>query len=403
MYYVLLVLPVPISIVNNVACDFSFRYVAAECFDSVNKSAKDSLDALQKMQCAPEPTIPKYDVQLQDLPQISARIKNYVFPINTTTHRNDLKSQRLISRKAFVIKLVDEHGIISVSLLRKLLIEHEKSKGIKDEVCCRSVKRLLYHMSQSNSICVYEIILQRDETIGIYRYVTHPKIHIEHFVLKNEILKLKNNLFLALEEKRHRMINSLRSRKKFVKSAKKLKTVESNVLLPLKSHKPPKFLISRYMHEFLFYIVVELNDCQTPLNITRELLLAWQQTEPALRVDEYLEQLQPEYENLTAYTKHISWRTFISPLPRYSDKPAGWVYFIDAMDRMPLSIFNKIFRIDKGADPKLTAYLNHPIRQHYLMRQLPSDLQCKIGRVQLQRVYISLLKLLNHMGLIQVS
>ncbi|XP_037828780.1 general transcription factor 3C polypeptide 1 isoform X2 [Lucilia sericata] len=382
-------------------------YVAVECFDSVNKSVKDSLDVLQNLQCAEEPNIPLIEAQFPDVSQICARIKNYEFPMNSLMQRNDNISQRLISRKAFAVKMIDEHCIISVQHLRKLLLEHEKSKGLKDEVCQKSIKRMLYQMSQSNIIRMYEIVLQREENIRIYRYVTHPKIDIEHIALKNEILKLKNSLFLLLEEKRHRLLSSRRHQNRKIKTSKKLKSAETklnkNTLIPLKSHKPPKFLISRYMHEFLFYIVVELNECQMPLEITKELLQTWQVSEPSLRIDEYLEQLEPEYVNMKAYTKYITWRTFIPPLPRYSDKPAGWVYFIDAMDRMPLSIFNKIFRIDKGADERLSAFLSHPVRQHYLMRQLPSDLQCKISRVQLQRVYASVLKLLNHMGLIQIS
>ncbi|KAM7349164.1 general transcription factor 3C polypeptide 1 isoform 1-T4 [Cochliomyia hominivorax] len=382
-------------------------YVAVECFDSVNKTVKDSLDVLQNLQCAEEPKIPQVEALFPDVSQITARVKNYDFPLNTLIQRNENISQRLISRKAFAVKMIDEYGIISVLHLRKLLLEHEKAKGLKDEVCQKSLKRILHHMSQSNIIRMYEIILQKEENIRIYRYVTHPKIDIDHIALKNEILKLKNSLFLLLEEKRHKSLNLPRNQLRKLKNSKKSKSSESKLikstLIPMKSHKPPKFLISRYMHEFLFYIVVELNECQIPLDVTKDLLQTWQISEPSLRIDQYLAQLEPEYTSMKAYTKYISWRTFIPPLPRYSDKPAGWVYFIDAVDRMPLSIFNKIFRIDKGADERLTAFLNHPIRQHYLMRQLPSDLQCKISRVQLQRVYISVLKLLNHMGLIQAQ
>ncbi|XP_075148767.1 general transcription factor 3C polypeptide 1 [Haematobia irritans] len=383
-------------------------YVAVEQLDSLNKKVKDSLDVLQTLRCDDEPNIPTEGAQYADLPQILARIKPYEYPTSYATTRRDNRSHRLVSRKAFAVKQVNEKCIIPVLMLRKLLQVHEKEQGLKDEICQKSIRRMLFYMSESGIVNVYEIILQFEENIRIYRYVTHPKIDINHRVLQNEILKLKNNFFLILEERRMRIISALRFQSKKQKATtRKLKAAEiklaKNATMAVKTHKPPKFLISRYLHEFLFYIVVELNEFHQAIDITKELLEHWQIDEPSIRVSEHLEQMQTESLNIKAYTKEISWRTFIPPLPRYSDKPAGWLYFIDAVDRMPLSIFNKIFHLDKGADECLTSYLSHPIKQHYLMRQLPSELQCKIARVQLQRVYISVLKLLNHMGLIQVG
>ncbi|XP_073816879.1 general transcription factor 3C polypeptide 1 [Musca autumnalis] len=384
-------------------------FVAVEHSDAITKKVKDSMDVLQNLQCNDEPNIPRDDVQFTDIPQITARIKPYEYKTRTNTAREN-HSQRLVARKAFAVKMINEKCVLPVLLLRKLLQIHEKEKGLKDEICRKSIRRMLHNMSESNIVRMYEIILQCEEHIRIYRYVTHPKIDIDHQVLKNETLKLKNSFFLTLEERRMRTLASLRlqNTKKIKSNPKKAKIVSESkmnktVLVPLQVHKPPKFLISRYLHEFLFYIVVELNEQHKPYEMNHELMEHWQASEPSLRINDFLEQYKSEGINVKPFTKDISWRTFIQPLPSYSDKPAGWVYFVDAVDRMPLSIFNKIFHIDKGADERLTAFLNHPVKQHYLMRQLPSDLQYKIARVQLQRVYVSVLKLLNHMGLIQVG
>ncbi|XP_013119342.2 general transcription factor 3C polypeptide 1 [Stomoxys calcitrans] len=383
-------------------------YVAVEHSDSVNKKVKMSMDVLQSLRCDEEPNLPIEEAQYKDIPQITARIKPHEYQISGAAAMRDNRSHRLVCRKAFAVKMINEKCILPVLVLRKLLQVHEKELGLKDEICQKSIRRMLCHMNKSGIVNVYEIVLQCDENIRIHRYVTHPKIDIDHFIIKNEILKLKNNFYLTIEEKRMRLIAALRFQSKKLKAnTKKLKAAEIKLAktstMPLKPHKPPKFLISRFLHEFLFYIVVELNELQSAIPITKELLEHWQIDEPSIRVSEYLQQMQEESLHVRAFTKEISWRTFIPPLPRYSDKPAGWVYFIDAIDRMPLSIFNKIFHIDKGADECLTSYLSHPIKQHYLMRQLPSELQCKIARVQLQKVYISVLKLLNHMGLIQVG
>uniref|UniRef100_A0A1A9WA75 B-block_TFIIIC domain-containing protein n=1 Tax=Glossina brevipalpis TaxID=37001 RepID=A0A1A9WA75_9MUSC len=376
-------------------------YVAIEHADPVKKKVATSLAVLRNLQCAEEPNLPEEGVTFNDIPQITARIKPYEYTGFQMQRENN--SQKVITRKTYIVKTIDEKCIMSIMELCKAIKIMEANQGQQGEVCRKSIRRLLCNMSQQKIIRLYEIALQCEEQIRLYRLVTHPKIDIDHKVLKNEILKLKNSFFLSIEERRLRQLASFRYQSKRLKSVKKIKETKTKEMIPLKSYKHPKFLISRYLHEFLFYIVVELSEYQATYEVNEELLMYWQQSEPALQVNDYLKNFEQEHTKLRAYTRDISWRTFIQPLPNYSNKPVGWVYFVDAIDRMPLSIFNKIFRIDRGADQQLADYLAHPIRQHYLMRQLPADLQCKISRVQLQRVYISILKLLNHMGLVQVG
>uniref|UniRef100_A0A1B0AFE8 B-block_TFIIIC domain-containing protein n=1 Tax=Glossina pallidipes TaxID=7398 RepID=A0A1B0AFE8_GLOPL len=376
-------------------------YVAIEHADPVKKKVATSLAVLKNLQCAEEPNIPEEGVTFNDIPQITARIKPFEY--NDFQMQRDNNSQKVITRKTYIVKTIDEKCIMSVMELCKAIKIMEANQGEQGEVCRKSIRRLLCSMTQQKIVRLYEIALQCEEKIRLYRLVTHPKIDINHKVLKHEILKLKNSFFLSIEERRLRQLASFRYQNKRLKSMKKVKEAKAKEMIPLKSYKHPKFLVSRYLHEFLFYIVVELSEYQATYEVNEELLMYWQQSEPSLQVNDYFKNIQPEHAKLRAYTKDISWRTFIQPLPKYSDKPVGWVYFVDAIDRIPLSIFNKIFRLDRGVDQRLADYLAHPVRQYYLMRQLPADLQCKISRVQLQRIYISILKLLNHMGLVQVG
>lgn len=313
-----------------------------------------------------------------------------------------------MDRRNQIINILNECNLIHSNDLRVQLLAHEKEKGYNTEMCIKSMKRILQALKQSNTLNIYEILLQFDDNIRLYRYVAHPQITIDHPLIQREIIKLKNLFFLNNEERKIRKKSaSAREKSKSQLPNVKKKSLQDafhklNKTSKAAVHKPPKFLISRYLHEFLFYIVVELSEYQAPKEITVDLLFEWQRSEPSLSVMEYLDQISKQHTELFAYTEDISWRTFIPPLPKYSDKPAGWVFFIDVIDRMPLSIFNKIFRVEKEASPHLAEYITHPIRQHYLMRQLPPELQVQISRLQLHKVYLNILKLLNHMGLIQV-
>lgn len=74
------------------------------------------------------------------------------------------------------------------------------------------------------------------------------------------------------------------------------------------------------------------------------------------------------------YTKEISWKMFIPPLPKHSGWPKGWTLMCDVLLRLPLSIFLKICNISYQL-PGIDSYLDHPIKKHYLIKHLPMDLR----------------------------
>ncbi|XP_037936910.1 general transcription factor 3C polypeptide 1 [Teleopsis dalmanni] len=380
-----------------------YMYVAIEHSETVSKNDVESKMILDNLQCSEEPNIPNNEnvITMTDIISISSSIKPFEYVIKNNTR--DLSTYKQVFRKATIVKCINKNCIIPVYALRYEIQRYEKEQNYADEVCFKSVARILHQLQKNKILNIYEITVQFEEYIRTYRYATHPKIDIEHEMLKREVLKLKNNLHLVIEERRLQAeIKAKKKRKAQLKLTKKPPRVKKVKVKENRSHKPPKFLISRYMHEFLFYIIVELNDSTPQYPISTALLQEWQITEPNLQVKEFMEQLANE-ENQIAYTKQISWRTFIPPLPKYTDKPFGWVYLMDAIDRIPLSLLQKIFCFEPEVDETLTPYLSHPVRQHYLLRQLSPDLQQQISCILLQKLYIMVLKLLNHMGLIQIG
>ena len=64
---------------------------------------------------------------------------------------------------------------------------------------------------------------------------------------------------------------------------------------------------------------------------------------------------------------------FIKKLPENPDWTDGWCLLRDIFHRMPLSVFVKIVNVNYRAE-ELDDYLNHPIKQHFPLMDLPKKL-----------------------------
>ncbi|XP_014095965.2 general transcription factor 3C polypeptide 1 [Bactrocera oleae] len=384
------------------------KFVALEVINAEKLSQeKGVVKPVEVVKFNSMPPTPQLEETLAvDCPQVKATVEEYVhkdkpFRITFTSRQQ--------SRRDFIIQQLNEHAIMQTVILRNKLQETERQRGFKDEICFKSLRRMFMEMKKTDNLKAYEIRLRYQEHVRRYHYVAHPQIDQDHQLVDREVKRLKNMLLGTRQREEQKKQNKLRMlRKHAAKQTRKVpKTVDTKSTTPNATTeqlpKPPKFLISRYMHEFLFYIVVELHEKKEMLEIDEALLRTWKETEPSLQVNEFLQSLHAGVEVQQSYMSELNWRTFIPPLPKYADKPAGWVNFLDAIDRMPLSIFNKIFRFQPSGGNVLDDYLTHPIRQHYLIRQLPIELQNQINRIYLQRICTMVLKLLNHMGLIQVG
>ncbi|XP_054727905.1 general transcription factor 3C polypeptide 1 [Anastrepha obliqua] len=385
------------------------RFVAVEVIIAEKAAKEKDVPEPEMVKFIDLPPTPQVEEAFAvDFPQIETSIEEYKY--NDKQFRVTYTARQQY-RRDFIIRQLNEHIIIQSVILRNKLQESERERGFTDEICFKSLRRMFMELKKTDNLKSYEVNLKYKGHVRTYRYVAHPEVDSNHVLIQREIRRLKNILLVTREREEQKKQNRLRISRRIPRKTQKtvevkpVKTESPTEHLPNSNNlpKPPKFLISRYMHEFLFYIVVELNEHQQMLEIDEALLKNWKESEPALQINEFLNDLHSGTEVQHAYTQQISWRTFITPLPNYADKPAGWVVFVDAMDRMPLSIFNKIFRFQQTDGDKLGEYLTHPVRQHYLIRQLPAELQNLINRMYLLRICTLVLKLLNHMGLIQVS
>lgn len=335
---------------------------------------------------------------MNDVPSIKANVRVMEFSLKLYKG-SDKETPRHVARKIVIVQQIDKNCIVHTIDLTRAIMESEKNIGTHEKICRKSLFRLLERMQRMRIVNVYEVTLEYEQSVRVYRLVTHPKIDLQHDQLKREVLRLKNNFHLITEERLLRPAQKLQGKERREQMERKKLRLERQ---PQDMPKPtaPKLLVACVLHEFLFYLQLEQQRDQTPLQMNEELLQQWQRSEPSLMIREYLEEWQATESEVLPYTQEISWRTFIPPLPRY-EKPSGWLYFMDALDRMPLSLMLRIFRIDRDVADTLRPQLQHPVRQHYLLAQL--QLQNLIPRITLQQRYLGMLRLLNNMGLLQVS
>ncbi|XP_017075867.2 general transcription factor 3C polypeptide 1 [Drosophila eugracilis] len=373
-----------------------FRFVAV---GHLGDLAKD--DTVKKknleIKCKDEPHITEStDVLLKDMPEIVTNARPMAFKIKKTKVAN--QTQRQMNRQKMIVRQIDQNCLVALYRLQKALQETERQAGFKDSLCRRSLMRLLRPMVEDHIINVFEITLNYNQQVRIYRFATHPKIGLDHPVMKREIAKLKSNFHLISEERMKRPSQMHPRERKEVLARRKMLPERPGAVFKTQA---PKLFLAKTLHEFLYYLHHELPHKQQALTMSADLVQQWQKSEPALQPRQFFDEWQANENQVVPYTEDIGWRTFIPPLPRYEDKPSGWLYFMDAMDRMPLSLFMRICRIERETNDELRLQLQHPIRQHYLLSQL--KLETIVPRLKLQQLYVGTLRLLNNMGLIQVS
>lgn len=93
---------------------------------------------------------------------------------------------------------------------------------------------------------------------------------------------------------------------------------------------------------------------------------------------------------------------FIPPLPRHINyNVPGWVFVVDILLRLPLCIFVQIVNV-VSQSPQLYDYLNHPIKQNLLVKNLPPDLRrLLLNRRRYVTYVMELCRRLCYIGLMQ--
>lgn len=309
-------------------------------------------------------------------------------------HRSPITEQnqtiRMVERMSSILKFLNAFTVIEdVNKLVQLILTEEVKLGYKDQMCKRSMNRLLVRLSAEKRIALWSINLSYEQKVKELMFITHPHVDENNTVfisliekekfeflvkISNEKTRLKAINKIANEGKaaidgRNTKNDSLPRRPRPKKStdeppSPKKKIVQNSIA---NYGYTPKFIRMRRLHEFLFYLIHDYpEDLQT--YSPEEAFANWKTVEPSIDYNA----LYPELS--TIYSNETNWKMFVPPLLSYQGYPKGWAVMSDILLRMPLSIFAKVFNINFEV-PGLGELLEHPIRKHYLLNYLPVEIQ----------------------------
>jgi len=152
------------------------------------------------------------EIVISDLPEITATIQQMTF--KQKDKKTDKETQRLVERKKLVVQQIDQKCVMHSCELQKGISQVEHDVGNQETICRKSLYRILQRMQSAGIVNVYEVTLQYNQRLRLYRLVTHPKIDVEHEQLKREVLRLKSNFHINDEERltRTSQVNNMKKR-----------------------------------------------------------------------------------------------------------------------------------------------------------------------------------------------
>jgi len=280
---------------------------------------------------------------------------------------------RLLRRANMIIQAVKEHQVIDdMTKLMKMIYEEEDKEGYDKKIDKKSLIRLLQKLAKDNLIKNIKLTLSANGHEKNLTFICDRNIDTDHTVIKSAVEQAKVK-FCLLASQKSKITKKIKQEKVDESDSKQqshlmpsnLASLSTKYKYDIKIGKryglSPKFIRMQTMHVLLFYLVYDhLGEPKLSQNQQIEVLRA-----SGYEIDDKLIQ-----EFSTIYNTEVSWKMFVPPLPKHNGWPDGWALMCDVLLGMPLSIFVKVHNIT-FIIPELDYYLNHPIRKHYLIKNLP--------------------------------
>lgn len=279
-----------------------------------------------------------------------------------------------------IIEAVKEHQVIDdTAKLMKMICEEEDKEGYDVKIDKKSLIRLLQKLAKDNLVKNIKLTLSANGREKNLMFICDPNIDTDHTVIKSAVEQAKVKFCLLASQKtkvltkktdkQDKVDKSSDSKERLQEPNKLSKSLSANYKYDIQAGKRyglcAKFLRMRTMHILLFYLVYDHPGIPK---------LSQQKQIEILKSNGYEIDDDLVREFSTIYNTEISWKMFVPPLPKHSGWPEGWTLMCDVLLGLPLSLFTKIHNIT-FVIPELEHYLNHPIRKHYLVKNLPVSLR----------------------------
>ncbi|XP_060715992.1 general transcription factor 3C polypeptide 1-like [Tachysurus vachellii] len=342
------------------------------------------------------------------------------------------QTYRLLRRKNIIIEAVRNTKVIEgLFTLQKKLMDEEKQEGVNTKVCKKSILRLIRTLSREGFLKMYRTTVIQDGVSKNVEFVVHPSVTPDDPLVRSAIEQVRFKISSSYTV--HRLRSEEDKAKALSQGANKSKpdgvnfqgkTEEKMGVKAMKDFKPsivpglsrslgyqPKMPRFRVIHTFLWYLIYghplkrsRPSDPNGPTVTTDSEVTSDVQDitqSPHTEEQEVADTASPEHTQFTVYTKEVSWKRFVPPLPVHREFGYGWALTSDALISLPLSVYVQIIQINFKVDG-LEEYLSDPVKQHYLIRFLPSSIKTRL--LHRRKYFFSFyenLQRLCYMGLLQ--
>lgn len=338
------------------------------------------------------------------------------------------QTYRVLKRKNIIIEVVRNLKVIEgLFTLQKKLMDEEKQEGVNTKVCKKSILRLTRTLAREGFLKLYKTTVVQDGVSKKVEFVVHPSITPDDPLVRSAIEQVRFKISSSYTV--HRLRNNEEKAKALSQEVNKAgfqgKTEEKMGVKEMKDFKPsivpglsrslgyqPKMPRFRMVHTFLWYLIYgHPQNKSRPSDPNASTVTPDSEVTPGVQdipqspstavVQESADTMAPEHEQFTVYANELSWKRYIPPLPVHREFGYGWALTSDALISLPLSVYVQIIQINYKVDG-LEEYLNDPVKQHYLIRFLPSSIKTRLlhRRKYFFNFYENLQKLC-YMGLLQ--
>uniref|UniRef100_A0A667WLB0 Ral transcription factor IIIC subunit 1 n=1 Tax=Myripristis murdjan TaxID=586833 RepID=A0A667WLB0_9TELE len=302
------------------------------------------------------------------------------------------ETYRLLKRKNMIVEAVHSLKIIEgLYPLQKMINEEERQDGVSTKCCKKSILRLIRSLSREGMVKLYTTTVIQDGITKKVEMVVHPSIQPNDDAVKR-----------AIDQIRFRISSSYPVAHIFYCFTPHFLSVFFTVKgLSRTLGFQPKMHRLRVIHNFLWYLIYG-----HPLKRSSPEKQTQSSKNPASSTADQQTWYDLVFSGicclcLIVFVDEETWKRFIPPIPIHKDFGDGWALVSDLLLCLPLSLFIQVIQVNFKVNG-LEAFLSDPVKQHYLVRALPS----KIKRQLLyKRKYIFTfhenLQKLAYMGLLQ--
>ncbi|KAJ3614800.1 hypothetical protein NHX12_018370 [Muraenolepis orangiensis] len=310
------------------------------------------------------------------------------------------ETYRLLRRKNMIVEVVRSVKIVEgVYALQKMVNEEEKQDGVSTKCCKKSILRLIRLLSKEGLVKMYRTTVIQDGVSKKVEFVVHPSVQPSDDMVKRAIEQVRFRISSshAVARVQEQSKQGTESSNADTSEAKKMND-ENGVsqeaqdpFIPTSVRGlsrtlgfQPKMHRLRLVHTFLWHMVE--NGTEAATSATAVAPVPRKSGEMALS---------------GIYVDEVSWKRFLPPLRKHKEFDHGWALVSDVVLCLPLSLFVQVTQINYKIEG-LEDYLNDPVKQHYLVRVLPTQMKRQLlyKRKYIFSFYENMQKLV-YMGLLQ--